>query len=88
MLYSLYDANTYILILYVHRINFDYFHPLVPHIVIEHMDIDLCNEKDKENIRKDILSRGGDLSYPTIIVDDKILITGLHKDKINEVLEI
>jgi len=54
----------------------------------EYVDVDLCNEEDKEKIRKDIANRGGSLSYPTIIIDDKILITGFRKDKIREVLKI
>lgn len=57
-------------------------------ITYEYVDVDLCDEEDKEKIRKDILARGGSLSYPTIIIDDKILITGFRKDKIKEVLGI
>lgn len=52
----------------------------------EYVDVDLCNTEDKEKIREDILSRGGSLSYPTIIIDDKILITGFRKDKLKEIL--
>ncbi len=33
-------------------------------------------------------SKGGMLSYPTIIVDDKTVITGFRKDKLKEALEI
>lgn len=54
----------------------------------EYVDVDLCNEEDKERIRRDILNKGGSLSYPTIIVDDKIMITGFRKEKLKEVLEI
>lgn len=54
----------------------------------EYVDVDLCNEEDKEKIKKEILNRGGYLSYPTIIIDDKILITGFRKDKLKETLEI
>ena len=57
-------------------------------IEYEYVDVDLCEDKDKEKIRKDILDKGGDLSYPTIIVDSKILITGFRKDKLKEALEI
>ncbi len=55
-------------------------------IAYEYVDVDLCNEKDKGLIRGDILRRGGEISYPTIIVDDKILITGFRKDKLEEAL--
>jgi len=54
----------------------------------DYVDVDLCSEEDKEKIKKDILKRGGSLSYPAIIVDDKILINGFRKDKLKEALEI
>ena len=54
----------------------------------EYVDVDLCDEKDRERIRRDIVKRGGSPSYPTIIVDDKELIIGFHQDKIREALEI
>jgi glutaredoxin-like protein NrdH len=57
-------------------------------IEFEYVDVDLCNDEDKDRIKEDILSRGGSLSYPTIIIDDKTLITGFRKDKIKEVLQI
>jgi len=57
-------------------------------IEYEYVDIDLCSKEEREKIRRDILSRGGRLTYPTIIVDDRILITGLQEDKIREVLQI
>jgi glutaredoxin-like protein NrdH len=57
-------------------------------IEYEYVDVDLCEEEDKEKIRQDILDRGGSLSYPTVIIDNKILITGFRKDKLTEALEI
>ncbi len=54
----------------------------------EYVDVDLCDPKDQEEIRRLILEKGGRLSFPTIIVDGKILITGFHEDKIAEVLKI
>ncbi|MEM3597220.1 MAG: glutaredoxin family protein [Candidatus Bathyarchaeia archaeon] len=57
-------------------------------IAYEYVDVDLCSEEDKEKIRNDILARGGSLSYPAIIIDDKILINGFRKDKIKEALGI
>jgi len=54
----------------------------------EYIDVDLCDEKDKVKIRQHIQSKGGNLSYPTIIVDDNILITGFRKDKLKEALGI
>jgi len=57
-------------------------------VEFEYVDVDLCSDKDKEEIRKDITKRGGSPSYPTLIVDDKTLITGFRKDKIQEALEL
>jgi glutaredoxin-like protein NrdH len=54
----------------------------------EYIDVDLCGEDDREKIRRDILNRGGSLSYPTIVIDDKVLVTGFRKDMIKEALEI
>jgi glutaredoxin len=57
-------------------------------IEYEYADVDLFDEADKEKIRGHILSKGGALSYPTIIIDDAILITGFRKDKFKEILGI
>jgi glutaredoxin-like protein NrdH len=54
----------------------------------EYIDVDLCDRKVKDEIIDDILKRGGAVSYPTIIIDDKILITGFRKDEIMEALGI
>jgi len=57
-------------------------------VEFEYVDVDLCSREDHEKIRKDITKRGGDINYPTIVVDDKILITGFRKDKITEALQL
>jgi len=57
-------------------------------IEYEYIDIDLCKEVDQEKIRKDIRNRGEVVAFPTMVVDDKILITGFLTDKIKEVLEL
>jgi glutaredoxin-like protein NrdH len=57
-------------------------------IEFEYVDVDLCEEEDKQKIRQHIQSKGGPLSYPTVIVDDNMLITGFRKDKLKEVLGI
>jgi len=54
----------------------------------EYVDVDLCEDEDKDKIKQNILDRGGSLSYPTIIIDNKTLITGFRKDKLTEALEI
>lgn len=55
-------------------------------IAFEYVDVDLSSDEDHEKISKEILSRGGELSYPTLIIDDKTLITGFRKDKMTEAL--
>ncbi|PVX26699.1 MAG: glutaredoxin family protein [Candidatus Bathyarchaeum sp.] len=54
----------------------------------EYVDVDLCNQEDKNKIRQDIQSRGGPLAYPTIIIDNQTLLTGAPQHKLKEVLEI
>ena len=57
-------------------------------IEYDYIDVDLCQEEDKQKIREHIQSKGGPLSYPTTIVDDNVVITGFRKDLLKEVLEI
>ena len=57
-------------------------------IEYEYVDVDLCNREEREKIRSEILKRGGRLSYPAIVIDDKMLINGFSKDRIKENLKI
>jgi glutaredoxin len=52
----------------------------------EYVDVDLTTDEEHEKIREDIINKGGEPSYPTIIVDNKIVITGFREDKIKEAL--
>ena len=54
----------------------------------EFVDVDLEDEKDKQKIHEKIQNLGGMISYPTIIIDDKTVITGFRKDKLKEELEL
>ncbi len=54
----------------------------------EYIDVDLCQEEDKQKIREHIQSKGGPLSYPTTIIDESVLITGFRVDKLREALEL
>jgi glutaredoxin-like protein NrdH len=54
----------------------------------EFVDVDLLNDQDKMKVHQIIISKGGMISYPTTIVDDKVVITGFRKDKLKEVLGI
>ena len=55
-------------------------------VAYEFVDVDLADEDDKDKIREEILKKGGDLSYPTTIVDDKKVIAGFRKDLLKAVL--
>ena len=57
-------------------------------IEYEYVDVDLLGDNDKTIVHSTIISKGGSLSYPTTIVDDKIVITGFRKDKLKEALDV
>jgi glutaredoxin len=57
-------------------------------IAFEFIDVDMTDPEEKEQIHQQILNKGGNLSYPTTIIDDKTLITGFRKDKLKEALGI
>ena len=54
----------------------------------EYVDIDLVTNEDRRKIRLDIQSRGGRLLFPTLIIDDKLLLTNPPEGKVREVLEV
>ncbi len=57
-------------------------------ISYEFVDVDLLDEEDKQKVHQTITSKGGSLTYPTTIIDNKVVITGFRKDKLKEALEI
>ncbi|MEM2081927.1 MAG: glutaredoxin family protein [Candidatus Bathyarchaeia archaeon] len=57
-------------------------------VEFEYIDVDLCEESEKARIREELQNKSGSLSYPTTIVDDKIVIVGFRKDKLKEALGI
>lgn len=57
-------------------------------IEFEYIDVDLCEPEEKEQIRQQILNKGGSLNYPTTIVDDNKVITGFRKDLLKEALVV
>ena len=54
----------------------------------EYIDVDLSPEEDKQKIHEIIQDKGSMISYPTTIIDDKIVVNGFRKDKLKEALEI
>ncbi|MDR0372765.1 MAG: glutaredoxin family protein [Nitrososphaerota archaeon] len=57
-------------------------------VTYEFIDVDLLDQNDKNQVHEIITNKGGTLSYPTIIVDDKTVITGFRKDQLKEVLGV
>jgi glutaredoxin-like protein NrdH len=55
-------------------------------IEYEYIDVDKLGSDDRELINKDIKNHGGRLAFPTIIIDDKSLITGFKKEELSKVL--
>lgn len=54
----------------------------------EFVDVDLLDDNDKGLVHQAILSKGGNLGYPTVIVDEKTVISGFRKDKLKEALGV
>jgi glutaredoxin-like protein NrdH len=57
-------------------------------VAYEFVDVDLLEDNDRQKARQTIASKGATLSYPTIIVDDKTVITGFRKDQLKEALGV
>ncbi len=57
-------------------------------IEYEYVDVDKLGDGDKEIVNSDIKKRGGRIAFPTIIIDDKTLITGFKKDEIIKALQL
>lgn len=57
-------------------------------IEYEYIDVDLCSVEDRTRIRADIVQRGGTPNFPTLIIDDEILITGFDERRIREALDL
>jgi glutaredoxin-like protein NrdH len=52
----------------------------------QYVDVDLLDDNDKSKVHQTILDKGGNIAYPTTIVDDKTVITGFRKDLLKEAL--
>ncbi len=57
-------------------------------IEFEYVDVDLLDDEDKMQAHETISSKGGMLSYPTTIIDDKTVVTGFRKDQLKEALGV
>mgnify|MGYP002750224244 CR=1 FL=1 len=52
------------------------------------IDIDQLNQQDRQIIERDIMNRGGQLLFPTIIIDDQVILTNPREDELKQILEI
>ncbi|MBC7113188.1 MAG: glutaredoxin family protein [Candidatus Methanomethyliales bacterium] len=52
----------------------------------EYVDVDLLSKEDLEKVKSEITSRGAQLLFPLIVIDDKVIITGFREDQINGAL--
>jgi glutaredoxin len=52
----------------------------------EYVDVDLCSKEDSDKIHQHIMSMGGRLVFPTVIIDEKVLVTGHHEDQLQRAL--
>lgn len=57
-------------------------------IAYEYIDVDKCTPEERDTIHQEIKKLGARLAFPTIIVDDKTVITGFKKDEIKKALGI
>ncbi|MCQ5361823.1 MAG: glutaredoxin family protein [Candidatus Methanomethylicia archaeon] len=52
----------------------------------EYVDVDLLSKEDLEKVKAEITSRGAQLLFPLIVIDDKVIITGFREDQISGAL--
>lgn len=57
-------------------------------IEFEYVDVDRSSQEDLAAIRAELERRGAPMSFPLIIIDDKVQILGFKEDKIKEALGI
>jgi glutaredoxin-like protein NrdH len=57
-------------------------------IEYEFEDVDLLEGEEKERAREEVARHNPRKSYPTIIIDDEVVIVGFDADKLKEALGI
>ncbi len=57
-------------------------------VAYEYLDVDLLEEEDKDKVKNLIYDRTGNVGFPTVIIDDKDVISGFRKDELKEVLKL
>ena len=55
-------------------------------VEFEYTFVDLLNSENKEKIRKEVEKWNPRCSYPTMVINDKVVIVGFKTDEIKEAL--
>jgi glutaredoxin len=53
----------------------------------EYIDVDLLEGEDKQKIQDEVRALNDRVSFPTIVIDDTVVIVGHDSDKLKEALE-
>lgn len=57
-------------------------------IEFEYIDVDRCSKEDLAAIRSELEKRGAPMSFPLIIIDDKVQILGFKEDELKGALGV
>lgn len=57
-------------------------------IEFEYVDVDRCSKEDIATIRSELERRGAPMSFPFIIIDDKVEILGFKEDELKGALGV
>lgn len=57
-------------------------------IEFEYVDVDRCSKEDIAAIRSELERRGAPMSFPFIIIDDKVEILGFKEDELKGALGV
>jgi glutaredoxin len=53
----------------------------------EYIDVDLLSAEEREEINKEIKKYNERISFPTVVIDDEVVVVGHNSDMLKEALE-
>jgi glutaredoxin len=53
----------------------------------EYIDVDLLSAEEREEINKEIKKFNERLSFPTVVIDDEVVVVGHNSEMLKEALE-
>ena len=56
-------------------------------IVVEFTDVDLLSGEDRERVMNEVRKLNPDCSFPTICINDNVIIVGFNEEKLRKALE-